>query len=399
MTAESFNLLAAISGLRNPPPTAESAATDPPRTTGLCESINLFASGDFEEYMLDGNDFSTDADPGISQIDHDSSEDTQIFQLQHEDHNVVADKTWKSGPICRTELTEPSSETPQVDRRHSMSCTPKLIISAVEAAILGASRRRMKGIKVRHADHRPLATVVPSVWLPGYLQSIAENSVFLPTIAHALANVLGGSVTQASSTSETQENYANRKSGCDTDQTRNPPPSSSTVSDPVHASLWQNMDIAVYRARTAKSTRLIWAPSDGISRSQPWPDDMLEPSKEHHFGAEPHGEDDDAYSGHYRLGGDDRSENSLSEMIEFEGNQNFMSDLARTHEAVSTQWSDVLDAEELLETMDTPETRADSSRRAILDEDMLSVCSSTDILSLPDVDACPGDDIQEILCI
>lgn len=72
------------------------------------------------------------------------------------------------------------------------------IDAALNVAIAGPSRRSVNGFSARDCCIYPLSAVVPAIWSPGYLPSVAKRSVFIPTIGNAIFNVLGAPMSSPS---------------------------------------------------------------------------------------------------------------------------------------------------------------------------------------------------------
>ncbi|TKA76792.1 hypothetical protein B0A55_05836, partial [Friedmanniomyces simplex] len=85
---------------------------------------------------------------------------------------------------CPTDL-EPVNET-QIEANAIL----ELVDAAIRLAISERSKRLGKTIRVRGGKRlKRLRDVAPTIWSPGYLPSIADRAIFLPTISHALRTV------------------------------------------------------------------------------------------------------------------------------------------------------------------------------------------------------------------
>ncbi|KAI7476271.1 hypothetical protein KC351_g9559 [Hortaea werneckii] len=132
----------------------------------------------------------TDENDNSQEISHECSEYT------------LFDEDWATGslPSFLERCTEPirrtrdwgSSEQDAIEFQTNEAL--RLCDVAFRAAIAEQPRRFGHGIKIQNANKlKRLADVAPSTWSPGYSSDISSRAVFLPTISHALANVVSRS--------------------------------------------------------------------------------------------------------------------------------------------------------------------------------------------------------------
>ncbi|GAB1727475.1 hypothetical protein NU195Hw_g5964t1 [Hortaea werneckii] len=132
----------------------------------------------------------TDENDNSQEISHECSEYT------------LFDEDWATGslPSFLERCTEPvrrtrdwgSSEQDAIEFQTNEAL--RLFDVAFRAAIAEQPRRFGHGIKIKNANKlKRLADVAPSTWSPGYSSDITSRAVFLPTISHALANVVSRS--------------------------------------------------------------------------------------------------------------------------------------------------------------------------------------------------------------
>ncbi|KAI6807515.1 hypothetical protein KC332_g13365 [Hortaea werneckii] len=125
-----------------------------------------------------------------SQMSHKSSEYT------------LFDEDWATGslPLFPERCIEPvrrprtcgPTEQDAIDFQTNEAL--RLFDVAFRAAIAEQPRRFGHGIKIKNANKlKRLADVAPSTWSPGYSSDISSRAVILPTISHALANVVSRS--------------------------------------------------------------------------------------------------------------------------------------------------------------------------------------------------------------
>lgn len=74
----------------------------------------------------------------------------------------------------------------------------RAIDAALKVAIAGPSRCSVNGFSAKACCIYPLSAVAPAIWSPGYLPSVAKQSVFIPTIGNAIFNVLGAPMSKTS---------------------------------------------------------------------------------------------------------------------------------------------------------------------------------------------------------
>ncbi|KAK5676063.1 hypothetical protein LTS10_011353 [Elasticomyces elasticus] len=97
------------------------------------------------------------------------------------------------GPSMRSNDVEP-----EVDAEYNIDAILELINASVSMAISENVRPPNKNIRVRGGKKiLRLQAIAPTIWLPGYLPSVASRAVFLPTISHALDSVAKGSELMA----------------------------------------------------------------------------------------------------------------------------------------------------------------------------------------------------------
>lgn len=72
------------------------------------------------------------------------------------------------------------------------------IEAGLECVIVGSSRHSAHGFSAESCSIYPLSEAAPAIWSPGHLASVAKRSVFIPTIASAIFNVLGAQISETS---------------------------------------------------------------------------------------------------------------------------------------------------------------------------------------------------------
>ncbi|KAI7508032.1 hypothetical protein KC347_g6421 [Hortaea werneckii] len=115
----------------------------------------------------------------------------------------------------------------------------RLFDVALRAAITEQPRRFGHGVKMKNAHKlKRLADIAPSTWSPGFSSDISSRAVFVPTISHALADV----VSHGNSVHGTETLHAGDGEG-------------STVSQPrdrLEMKLWDLMRRAMYDEDSAQ---------------------------------------------------------------------------------------------------------------------------------------------------
>ncbi|KAI6862242.1 hypothetical protein KC338_g3245 [Hortaea werneckii] len=132
-----------------------------------------------------------------------TDENDKSQEISHEcSEYTLFDEDWATGslPSFLERCTKPvrrtrdwgSSEQDVIEFQTNEAL--RLFDVAFRAAIAEQPRRFGHGIKIKNATKlKRLADVAPSTWSPDYSSDISSRAVFLPTISHALANVVSRS--------------------------------------------------------------------------------------------------------------------------------------------------------------------------------------------------------------
>jgi len=159
--------------------------------TSLSQST---AGRELEEEFSDlcGSESESDFDDLL--FDNDGSpEDTGSCELRY----LSASPSIDTRTACVTLPATPNKRSSSSANSESATTTHTeadsilaLVDAGLRLAISDTSKRLGKDIRVRGAQRlKRLKDVAPALWSPGYLPSVADRAVFLPTISHALSTV------------------------------------------------------------------------------------------------------------------------------------------------------------------------------------------------------------------
>lgn len=361
-TAVSFHIHMSISGSKCSWPAGD------PKPLNLPPKSSLYVREDIEYLDLDSSEddmldiIGPGPDPRTSPASSELFEVDGVARSHEETEEILEDICWGAEVSLSHDSTLQFPSVPQNGCQYHKTCTARLIAAALEAAILGPSKRRQHDVEITVDEHQRLACIVPSLWLRGYLRSIAENAVFLPTIAHAINNVSGENVASRLLRNKLRELNSNRDL----------PSSPSAISKFIEGRLWKIMEGAIFDKQKAKSPKLMWPSSMMSLGSQLYSDDILEPCQEEYLGLEHSDKDDNTPT--KGLFVDDLSEESPDGMMEYEDFY-ITDELDSMRHTVSTPMNEVRDVDEQFE-----------AGGFLLDEELSSTCSSADMLSLLDMD-------------
>ncbi|KAK1070410.1 hypothetical protein LTR74_004088 [Friedmanniomyces endolithicus] len=206
--------------------------------TSLSQST---AGRELEEEFSDlcGSDSESDFDDLL--FDNDGSpEDTGSCELRY----LSASPSIDTRTACVTLPATPnkrSSSSANSESATTAHTEADSILALVDAglrlAISDTSKRLGKDIRVRGAQRlKRLKDVAPALWSPGYLPSVADRAVFLPTISHALSTV----ASKASYDAGLQRKFAHL---C--------PANTDDKRSSLSAQLWRLLQEATYPCKSA----------------------------------------------------------------------------------------------------------------------------------------------------
>jgi len=304
---------------------------------------------------------------------------------------------------------------------YSAHTITELIMLGIDAAIARPPRKRRKDIVAERGHIHTLASIAPSVWLPGYLGSVATRSVFLPTLCHALSNLISatdrGSLSRtaakivddySSAGSKDQQHFADT-----IDQGR--------VSSSMHHRLWNIVQARAHDSCTKRLSKLLLMPTTSTPTRFTSSADMLQPSDEDEM---LHGSRLDEESS-WLVPNEDDEESKVHDLLDLEDSDLAMFqedsdifDMQEYEDAYAAEyadeecWSTNIEfsqdsaSETIWQSEETQTAASVAIQEVMYDDDMQSVCSSVEMLALPDYDKVEDDGdgyywqgMSQMLCI
>jgi hypothetical protein len=294
-------------------------------------------------------------------------------------------ESWLSEPDHIT-LADLQQTMPTIDNTtEELEGIWKLVELLLSTAFCGRPKRLSKGFSFTQRSLRPLVVVAPFVWCPRTLPWLAERTPFLPTIAHAVSGVMSHRCNSLSTYTSQRFFETVTPNVHDYERWKSPQPQS------LHGHLWKLLQGQAIRSPPA-SFGLLRGEGDTAQEEADSQDDILDAYLNHNAAValEADATVSDVVCGESNEWSDEDLFGSLSGTNCCEPHCDETAEKL-THQSLNSFSQSTIDSVDTAQPPDamTHNTVDEKPTNCLFPDtdDFYSVCSSLEMLSLPDVEA------------
>lgn len=190
--------------------------------------------------------------------------------IDQDDEKALDEPTDLSGEDFSRDVSPARTKSPQLPEhdQNESSTMPitaldgskcaQVIEAALQLAICGSSSLSKSDLTLsKTSSICPLADVVPSIWSPGYLPSVASRAVLMPTIAHALSSVLGRAGATAVTRPRTRGEAAQFTSALEAGR------ADQRTGSTVLPQIWNKAQSDLHQKKAARQLKPLWYAAEG----------------------------------------------------------------------------------------------------------------------------------------